>query len=536
MASRRARVATVAALAVLLAVPLVAGALSAGTPAALLSLPVESIVVVLLLVAVASPRWRAVVAGVFGAVVVAAVLAAALDAGFRATIDRGFSPAEDAPAVVSAVGVVADAAGPVNAGLLVALVAGVLAAAAVVLARCALRVGRVAARSEGAGRIAITAVAAAWIVGALAGTQLVPGVPLAAAESARALAATAARTAQSVRDQADFQRALASDPLRDAPDGGLFGALAGKDVVIVFVESYGEVAVRDSAFTQGVAQTLREGGEQLTRDGYSAQSALLTSPTFGGVSWLAHATLHSGVWADSPQKYDSLTSSDRLTLARLFADAGWRTVSVVPSNTGTWPVGRSFYGYDAMLDAGNLGYTGPAFSYARVPDQFTLQAFHDRELTGSHAPVMAEIDLVSSHTPWTPLPRLVPWSEVADASVFDAQPAQDPAPIELWADPHRVQEMYGESVEYSLGALFTYLHAYDQPNLVLVMLGDHQPARIVSGADADHDVPVTIIAKDPAVFARIASWRWEPGVRPSADAPVWRMDAFRDRFVDAFTP
>ena len=68
-----------------------------------------------------------------------------------------------------------------------------------------------------------------------------------------------------------------------------------------------------------------------------------------------------------------------------------------------------------------------------------------------------------------------------------------------------------------------------------MVLGDHQPARIVSGSEADRDVPVTIISKDPEVFASIASWRWEEGARPSADAPVWRMDRFRDRFVEAFS-
>ena len=84
--------------------------------------------------------------------------------------------------------------------------------------------------------------------------------------------------------------------------------------------------------------------------------------------------------------------------------------------------------------------------------------------------------------------------------------------------------------------MFSFLHTYDQPNLVLIVVGDHQPARVVSGADADHDVPITIIAQDPTVFARIASWEWENGTLPSPDAPVWRMDDFRDRFLDAFSP
>ena len=63
--------------------------------------------------------------------------------------------------------------------------------------------------------------------------------------------------------------------------------------------------------------------------------------------------------------------------------------------------------------------------------------------------------------------------------------------------------------------MFSFLHTYDQPNLVLIVLGDHQPARIVSGADADHDVPISIISKDPTVFDKIASWHWQAGVLPT---------------------
>jgi hypothetical protein len=181
-----------------------------------------------------------------------------------------------------------------------------------------------------------------------------------------------------------------------------------------------------------------------------------------------------------------------------------------------------------------MGYRGPIFSYARVPDQYTWWHFHQRELATPHEPVMAEIDFVSSHTPWTPLPRLVPWSQLGDGTVFDPQPAEGLTPVEAWSDPKRVQRLYGESVEYTLGAMFSFLHDFDQPNLVLIVVGDHQPARIVSGPDADRDVPITIISKDPSVLGAIESWEWDAGVHPSPDAPVWRMDAFRDRFFDAF--
>jgi hypothetical protein len=43
-----------------------------------------------------------------------------------------------------------------------------------------------------------------------------------------------------------------------------------------------------------------------------------------------------------------------------------------------------------------------------------------------------------------------------------------------------------------------------------------------------------VVARDPAVLQRIAPWGWDAGLRPAPDAPVWRMDAFRDRFLAAF--
>ncbi|SFS14650.1 hypothetical protein SAMN04487846_2963 [Microbacterium sp. cf046] len=531
---RGARAATVAAFATLLIAPLVAGALTMGTPAALLSLPAESIAVVLLLLAIPSRRLRWLIAAAFGVVIVVAMLVAALDLGFEATIDRAFSLTQDWPAIVSAYGVMRDATGTGNAILIVALIVALAVAAVIAVARAALRTERIASRSGRTGRIVAATAATSWILCALVGAQIWPGVPLASADSARALAATSAQTASSIREQAAFERALSSDPL-SVPAAGMLSRLQGKDVVVAFLESYGAVAVQDSTFTEGIARVLAEGGSQLSRDGYSAQSAFLTSPTFGGVSWLAHSTLQGGVWVDSQQKYDTLLASDRMTLTRAFKDAGWRTVSVVPSNTEPWQQGRAFYGYDTMLDASNMGYRGPTFSYARIPDQYTWSHFYEQELAAPHEPIMAEVDFVSSHTPWTPLPRLVPWAEVGDGSVFDPQPAEGLAPTQVWPDQQRVRNVYGQSVEYTLSAMFSFLHTHDQQDLVLIVLGDHQPARIVSGEGADHEVPITIIARDPAVFEQIASWRWQTGVRPSSEAPIWRMDQFRDRFLQAFS-
>jgi hypothetical protein len=147
---------------------------------------------------------------------------------------------------------------------------------------------------------------------------------------------------------------------------------------------------------------------------------------------------------------------------------------------------------------------------------------------------MAEIDFVSSHTPWTPLPHLVPWTDLGDGSVFDPQPAQGLAPVDVWPDPQRVQQVYGQSVQYTLAAMFSFLHTHDPENLVLIVLGDHQPAKVVTGEGPTHDVPISVIAHDPAVMDQISGWGWDKGLLPSPQAPLWRMSAFRDQFLSAF--
>ncbi len=170
-----------------------------------------------------------------------------------------------------------------------------------------------------------------------------------------------------------------------------------------------------------------------------------------------------------------------------------------------------------------------------MPDQFTLDAFHRLELARHpRRPVMAEIDLVTSHAPWSRIPRLVAQRRVGDGSVFDGMPQRLPSKSVVWRSSSRINPAYGQSVAYSLRSLVSFVHAYGDKDLVLVVLGDHQPATVVSGRDAGHDVPVTVVARDPAVTRRFADWRWQPGLRPRADAPVWRMDRFRDRFLAGF--
>ncbi|MGN6742905.1 MAG: CDP-alcohol phosphatidyltransferase [Amnibacterium sp.] len=528
---RRRPVGTALAAVVLIAVPLLPGVIASGSAIGLLRLPVEAPIVVLLLALLPWRAARAAVAAAFGAVETLALLLGSVDAAYESVLAVHFDPA-DWRQLGDAFGVLRDAVGTAPASAVLALAGALALATAVALALASLRVAA-AVRGRAGVRVPV-AVIAAWAALALTGAQLTPGLPLAAAASVDSIAAAARTAATGLDAQSALPAEIRRDDWAHRPASQLLTALRGKDVLIVFVESYGRVAVEGSPFSSGVDAVLQQGRTRLAADGYGARSAWLTSPTFGGLSWLAHSTLQSGLWIDRQSLYDRVVRTDRFTLSDAFARAGWRTVADVPSNERPWPEGRSFYHYAGLLGATDVGYRGPRFGYARIPDQWTLRHFADTKLAGRHRPVMAEIDLVSSHNPWAPLPRIVPWAALGDGSVYDGQPARSESAAQVWRDPRAVQAFYARSIRYSLESMLAFLHEVHDPDLVVVLLGDHQPATVVSGTDAGHDVPVSIIARDPAVLAAVRPWHWTDGLQPAPDAPDWRMDRFRDRFLSAF--
>jgi hypothetical protein len=283
-----------------------------------------------------------------------------------------------------------------------------------------------------------------------------------------------------------------------------------------------------------VVPALAAGTADLARAGFSARSAYLTSSTFGGGSWLAHATFQSGLWIDNQGKYRTLTASNRMTLTRAFQKAAWHTVGFAPGNTHAWPE-AGFYGFDTVYDSRNLGYRGPQFGWSRMPDQYTLAQFQQQAYARpDRGPLMAEISLTSSHTPFAPIPAMVDWTAVGDGTVYGPIKAAGKTRDEVWKSTGKVRSEYANAVAYSLTSLTSWAATYADDNLVMVIFGDHQAAPTVSGQDASHDVPISIVAKDPAVLDRIAGWGWQDGLQPDEDAPVWGMDAFRDKFLSTF--
>ncbi|GAA4725319.1 sulfatase [Phytohabitans rumicis] len=495
---------------------------------AFLRIPVEALVFVALLLALPA-RARRYLAIPAGALLGALTLVKVADMGFLATLDRPFNLVLDWSFFGNAKDFLDQSFG--RTGAVAAVVAAVVLAIAVpvLMTLAALRLTRLIRQHPTAATRTTAAFTVAWISFLVLGVQIAPDVPVAALTYDRAQQVRAG-----LNDKEEFAKLAAVDHFLHTPDDQLLTALRGKDILLTFVESYGRDAVEDPVYATQVGALLAEGNRRLVAAGYHSRSGWLTSSTTGGGSWLAQSTLTCGLWINNQQRYNNLVSSDRMTLNSAFRRAGWRTVAVKPGITRAWPEG-DFFGYDKVYDLRNIGYRGPGFGFATMPDQFALSAFQRNEYgTPGRGPVMAEIALLSSHNPWAPIPRMVGWDEVGDGSIFHEIKKEGFSVDEVWKDDDRVREEYRRSIEYSLNTLISYVETYGKDNLVLVFLGDHQASPLIVGENASRDVPITIVAHDPAVLDRISSWGWQDGLKPTPQSPVWRMDEFRDNFLTAY--
>jgi phosphatidylglycerophosphate synthase len=502
---------------------------------AFVRVPIEMLVLVA--VALVLPPWpRRIVATIAGILLSLLAFDKILNMAMYEEVDRAFNPLSDWSSIRPAAGVVRDAIGTTLTNVvLVAIWVGIVLLAGAITA-ATIHVTAVAARHRRGTVRGLVALTAVWGLAAGLSLQLTAGSPV-ASTSATSLAVSQVHAYQSaLSDPRRFGQATrAPDPESTVPASNLLTGLRGKDVIIAFVESYGQVAVRGSSFSPAIDSVDRQQNAKLTSAGWSTQSAWLTSPTFGGISWLAHSTLEAGLWVTSNQRYNELLASQRFTLSDAFRKAGWHTVADDPSDNTTWIPGTTFYHFDQLFNKADVGYKGPRFSYSTMPDQYTLSAFQRNELTPGHKPVMAEIDLTSSHIPWAPLPAMVPWNKVGNGSIFDPQPAESESSAQVWRSNNTVKQFYGQSIQYTMTALTSWVTELNDPNLVLIVLGDHQPHTAVSGPGATHDVPISIITRAPSVLKQMSSWHWQNGLLPAPSAPLEPMDAFRNQLLNTFS-
>lgn len=303
-----------------------------------------------------------------------------------------------------------------------------------------------------------------------------------------------------------------------------FGRLAGDDVLLMFLESYGAVTYDMPSVARTVSPARDDLAHAAEETGRQIVSAFAAAPTFGGGSWLSHASFMSGHEVRDPGDYMVLLTQTRDTLPKLFKDAGYRTIAVMPGMRNAWPEG-AFYGFDELYGTWDIDYRGPGFGWWYIPDQFSLATVASIEARGDgRAPLFTFFPTINTHIPFVPLPPYQPdWHKLLTDEPFDpAIAAVAQAGTPTWDS---LGGPYSDSFAYTFTYLAGYLREREAADELLVLLGDHQPAASVAGPGARWDVPVHVVTRRKDIAAALTAAGFidgvalAPGQRPIATLP-----------------
>ena len=340
---------------------------------------------------------------------------------------------------------------------------------------------------------------------------------------------TYARQARLVAGALNRSKTLPPSPPMTADLARVLGA----DVFLVFIESYGAIAYERPDMAPALAAGRADLDAAIHATNRDVASAYVESPTFGGSSWLAHISLLSGVEVHDPETNARLMTERRETMVTNFKRAGHRTVALMPGLRQVWPEG-AFYGFDDIYGASRLDYRGPEFGWFAVPDQFSLAKFDALERAGaSRAPLFVFFPTISTHFPFIPTPPYQPdWTRI-----FDPHPYDGPSIVRAYAqqpDWTHFGPGYVQAIAYDYATLAGYLRRRADRDMVMILLGDHEPAAAVSGEGASWDVPVHVIASRPEILDALRTRGFRSGLTPARPS-LGRMHTLLPILQDAFS-
>jgi hypothetical protein len=309
--------------------------------------------------------------------------------------------------------------------------------------------------------------------------------------------------------------------------------LEKNDVLLFLVESYGECVIRSSTQAAHLFPIFDAFERDLGARGLFIASGILDSPTFGGQSWFAHATLSSGVKTSDQLEYRLIGEADPPALAAFFRAAGYRTVLVQPATLNPTPV-LDYLGFERQYLRSDLGYRGPPIGWGAVPDEYTIHVVHQREFEQAGPPRFVEYALVTSHAPWSALPPIVGNdAELGDGSVYARLPIERQAT--RWTDFDGASVAFAKAIAYDLEVLRRYILERVKGDALVILLGDHQPPGGATEGSTARGALVHVISRRADFVDAFRRRGYTPGMRPLAAPPYPGLETFLPAFLADFS-
>jgi hypothetical protein len=318
----------------------------------------------------------------------------------------------------------------------------------------------------------------------------------------------------------------------------LLPGIKNRNIHLFIVESYGMTVYENPHHFGRIEDFLLSQQRLLKEEGYSVVSYAYESTAFGGTSWLADASLLSGIEIDNQEKYDRIVEEGRRNILHLLEERGYYTILSAPGTTFMTPKYMKFYQYHRYVIEKDFIYQGPYFAYGAMPDQYQLhQVFTGvlDELPSEKRPYFAQYILCSSHTPWHYIPPYVEsWSGFDKGNLYNDR-SNNTWYENSWVLGSELFEGYIHSIRYSLESVFGYARKFLGEDDLLIVTGDHQPKFPVSEKGASFAVPLHIIGKDRELLVPFTGLGYGFHVIPPKEQNYPGLEDFAGQFISLAT-
>ncbi|MCX4241731.1 alkaline phosphatase family protein [Paraliomyxa miuraensis] len=313
------------------------------------------------------------------------------------------------------------------------------------------------------------------------------------------------------------------------------------DVHLYLVESYGRILFSHPDTIERWQQRMTHYEGRLRGAGWHVVSGFSEAPVSGGGSWMAEATLLTGIRVRYEAVFRHLIDDIANTpnFVRYLKAQGYHTALLAPKDRARPGITlENRYDYDSTVFALDLEYEGPAVGWGIIPDQYSLGYAHEHVFSRVEGPLFTNFHMVSSHAPWSVIPRMVEdWRTLGEVEGevtehIDDEPRENLREIrDRLLHYRRFQapryaymgevdglqlESFTEAVDYDLDVLVSHIETIEGDSLVIIM-GDHQPP-LVSDSDETYDVPMHVMARDPALLAEFRAAGFTDGMALDREA------------------
>ena len=306
------------------------------------------------------------------------------------------------------------------------------------------------------------------------------------------------------------------------------------NIVIINIESYGALNLRDDFFRSEILEKLKEKGEILKKSNLYSASSYSKPPMFAGGSWLSYTTLLFGTKVSDQNQYELLMKGNKgfdtyQSIPRYLETQGYKNICLCPLGGGylenvEWDVVSTNLNSHQFITVDDIDYNGKTMQFmdlgVTVPDQYAIHKAKEKIEESKDEPYCLFFSTLNSHTPFnSPLEIEKDWKDIPkiDFKTNDNLPTK--------------REKYKSAIKYQLDFLFDYIEKNKDDNTIYVLFGDHQPP-FITKKEMGWETLIHVIAKDKRIVESFEKSGFTSGLNVD-DQKVINHEGFMSLFMKA---